>query len=119
MKKVFILTTLCLSYIANVDAQVDPYDINDGDNVVKISNSDVKGTFIPSEGALELTFKKDTDNMNIIIYKNGKICEQDQKREVLKNETEIYQISDYGSGVYTICSGQTGTIKIVGTIVYR
>ena len=57
MKKVFILTTLCLSYIANVEAQVDPYDINDG--VVKISNSDVKGTFIPSEGALELTFKKD------------------------------------------------------------
>ena len=41
MKKTFILTTLCLSYIANVDAQVDPYDINDGDNVVKISNSDV------------------------------------------------------------------------------
>ena len=48
MKKTFILTTLCLSYIANVDAQVDPYDINDGDDVVKISNSDVKGTFIPS-----------------------------------------------------------------------
>ena len=70
MKKVFILTTLCLSYIANVEAQVDPYDINDGDNVVKISNSDVKGTFIPSEGALELTFKKDTDNMNIIMAIN-------------------------------------------------
>ena len=47
------------------------------------------------------------------------MCEQDQKREVLKNETEIYQISDYGSWVYTICTGQTGTIKIVGTIVYR
>ena len=29
MKKVFILTTLCLSYIANVEAQVDPYDINE------------------------------------------------------------------------------------------
>ena len=49
-----------------------------------------------------------TTNSVGYIYKNGMICEKDQKQNVLKGDTEVYQLSDYGTGVYTVCTGQQG-----------
>lgn len=84
---------------------ISPYGIDDEEDILRVSNSEVNGTYIKSTGSLELIYKKDIENMDILIFKNGMICEKDQKQNVLKGDTEVYQLSDYGTGVYTVCTG--------------
>lgn len=98
---------------------ISPYGIDDEEDILRVSNSEVNGSYIKSTGSLELIYKKDIENMDILIFKNGMICEKDQKQNVLKGDTEVYQLSDYGTGVYTVCTGQQGNMEIVGTIICK
>ena len=117
--KAFIITTVCTSFFPDIFGSVKPYGINETCGQVSISNADVSGTYTEATGSLELTFKKDAEHMDILIFKNGKVCEKDKKQYVSKDDTEVYQISDYGTGIYTVCTGRNGTLKIVGTIVHQ
>lgn len=117
--RAIILLTICTLSNLDMDARVKPYGIDDDEDVLKISNADVSGTYTEATGSLEITFKKDAEHMDILIFKNGKVCEKDKKQNVSKDDTEIYQISDYGIGIYTVCTGRNGTLKIVGTIVHQ
>ena len=64
-----------------------------------------------------MTFKRDTDKLDIIIYKDGKICKYETIENVMKNEAQIYQLSEHGSGVYTVCTATNRVIRIAGVIV--
>lgn len=90
-------------------------DINKGG--IRFSNTDVSAKFDETTTNLELTFKKDSESLNVLIYKNGKVCEKDRLQNVSKDATENYRLSDYGTGIYTICTGENRDIQILGTVV--
>lgn len=101
-----------------VFAAVQPYSsgVNEG-NKHTFSNGDVSAKYDQTTTDLELTFKQDSENMNILIYKNGKVCEKDNLGNVSKDDTETYRLSDYGAGVYTICTGEDRDVQILGIVV--
>lgn len=82
-----------------------------------ISNVYVSGAYDETIGSLDITFKQNTDKLDIIIYKDGKICEREVFENVLKNEGQIYQLSNHGAGVYTVCTATNRVIQIAGVIV--
>ena len=51
---------------------------------------------------MEVTFKQNIDNVEIIIYKDGIVCENDYIQHIDKADMQSYIMSTYGSGDYTI-----------------
>ena len=117
MKKILIMA-LWAVLAQCVFATVRPRSggINEG-NKHTFDNGYVSAKFDPATTDLELTFKQDSENMNILIYKNGKVCEKETLPNVAKDDTERYCLSDYGTGVYTICTGENRQMQILGTVV--
>ncbi|HCD77050.1 MAG TPA: hypothetical protein DEQ27_01475 [Prevotella sp.] len=101
-----------------ISAQVCPHSesVNKG-NQHTVSNTYVSGVYDETTGSLDMTFKRDTDKLDIIIYKDGKICKYETIENVMKNEAQIYQLSEHGSGVYTVCTATNRVIRIAGVIV--
>lgn len=99
-------------------AQVAPYTggIDKGNSHI-VSNSHINGYYDEATGLLEMTCKKDLDHLNILIYKNGKICEKESNSNVKENDRIYCQLSDYGSGVFTICTENKKVVQIAGTVV--
>ena len=121
MTKTLIFSVLAVGMMIPSEAVASSWglikttDINKGG--IRFSNDAVSAKFDPSTTDLELTFKQDSENMNILIYKNGKVCEKETLPNVSKDDTERYCLSDYGTGVYTICTGENRQVQILGTVV--
>ena len=101
-----------------ISAQISPHSegVNKG-NQHTVANAYVSGAYDETIGSLDITFKQNTDKLDIIIYKDGKICEREVFENVLKNEGQIYQLSNHGAGVYTVCTATNKVIQIAGVIV--
>ena len=99
-------------------AQITPHTngVNKGNTHV-VSNSYINGTYDEATGALEMICKKDLEQLDILIYKNGKLCEKESNRNVKENDKMVYQLSDYGTGVFTICTENKKVLQVAGTIV--
>ena len=117
MKKTVLTFSLVLMTVS-IFAVINPRTggINE-DNRHKFTNDYVSAKFDETTTNLELTFKKDSETLNVLIYKNGKVCEKDRLQNVSKDATENYRLSDYGTGIYTICTGENRDIQILGTVV--
>lgn len=117
MKK--IVSTFCFVLVTvSTFATINPLSIGiNEDNRHKFTNDYVSAKFDETTTNLELTFKKNSDAMDVLIYKNGKVCEKERLQNVSKDDTEVYRLSDYGTGIYTICTGENRNIQILGTVV--
>lgn len=103
----------------NANANIEPYGIEDGGSVVSISNSDVDGLYIESIGSLELTFKENASNVQVLIYKDGRLILKSQPGYTFKNEVAEIRLSDFGAGTYTIVTIKNGKASVAGTIAYQ
>lgn len=55
---------------------------------------------------------KDVSNIEILIYKDGAICEQETEYSVKKADFKDYLLSVYGTGNYFICLKVNGFIIV-------
>lgn len=69
------------------------------------------GEYDGNSQTIEVTFKKAINNVEIIIDKDGMVCENDYIQHISKADMQSYILSTYGSGDYTII------IKVNGIIV--
>lgn len=119
MKRTIIwIFMICMAQFAF--AQMSPYTggIDKGSPHV-VSNSYINGFYNEATGALEMACKKDLEQLDILIYKNGKLCEKESNKDVKENDRMYYQLSDYGTGVFTICTENKKVLQVAGTIVYK
>lgn len=61
------------------------------------------GEYSQASHTVEITFKENIDNVEIIIYKDGIVCELDAGQDIQKDDFKNYLLNKYGSGEYTIC----------------
>lgn len=60
------------------------------------------GEYSQASRTIEISFKENIDNVEIIIYKDGVVCEYDADQNVQKDDFKNYLLNMYGSGEYTI-----------------
>lgn len=114
--KVKITTLLLLSWLvtigtlsyATVDAPPYLYNlqsrgVNDNGDHRIFSTPYADGEYSQASHTVEITFKENIDNVEIIIYKDGIVCELDAGQDVQKDDFKNYLLNKYGSGEYTIC----------------
>lgn len=77
----------------------------------------MEASFNTIHNVLELTFKQNIDNVEVIIYKGDSVCEYDQEACVKKEDFYNYLLAQYGVGQYTICIKVNGTIIVEKTIL--
>lgn len=66
---------------------------------------------------VSITFNQDLDNVEILIYKDGSVCEQEIESSVKKSDFKEYLLSTYGKGNYTICVKVDGAVVVSEEIV--
>ena len=111
---------ICFVLLAlNTNADVEPYGIRDDFPVARFSNSDIDGLYIASTGSLELTYKCDAKDVQVLIYRDGRLILKSQPNYVFKNEVSEIRLSDYGPGIYTIVTIRDGKASVAGTIACK
>ncbi len=68
---------------------------------------------------VELTFKQNIDNVEIIIYKGDTVCEYDSEQNIQKEDFYNYLLAQYGAGQYTICVKVDGVTIVEKTITCK
>lgn len=117
MKKTFfIFITVFMTQIISTQGQIRTNGINDN-NQHTFNNAYINGTYNEATGSLEMICKKDLEQLNILIYKNGKLCEKENNINVKENDKIYYQLSDYGTGIFTICTENKKVVQVAGTVV--
>ena len=117
--KRIILITICFVFFLNIYANVEPFGIDDDGWIVSVSNSDVDGLYRASTGSLELTYKNDAKDIQVLIYRDGRLILKSQPNYVFKNEVSEIRLSDYGPGIYTIVTIRDGKASVAGTIACK
>lgn len=84
-----------------------------------ISNHLMEGSFNTNYNVLELFFKQDIDNVEVIIYKGDSVCEHDQEQNIKKEDFYNYLLAQYGAGQYTICVKVDGITVVEKTVTCK
>ena len=119
MKKIILIfITVFMAQVLSAQGLTHTEGINES-NQHAFGNACVMGTYDKATGSLEMACKKDLEQLDILIYKNGKLCEKESNKNVKENDRMYYQLSDYGTGVFTICTENKKVLQVAGTIVYK
>lgn len=96
-----------------------PYarDLHNGKGHKFFADTDVVGYYNVITHNVSITFNHDLDNVEILIYKDGSVCEQDIENSVRKADFKEYLLSTYGKGKYTISVKVNGIIVVSEEIV--
>lgn len=83
-----------------------------------MSSNDVQTSFDERTGSLTITFWKNAKHIDINIKKDGRKYIED-KQDVVKGQQVVYQLSDFGEGIYVITTGSFQTGQVIETVVFH
>ena len=86
--------------------------IHNGNKQTIFSNAYLLGKYDKASRVVELTFKQNIDNVEVIIYKDGSVCEKVQEQNIQKEDFFNYILAQYGAGNYTICVMVNGNLIV-------
>lgn len=120
--KISVLETLLIMSCACVHAGVKiappcSRDINHAGVRYVFSTNLIDGRYNENTRVALLIFKQDLDNVEILIYKDGSVCEQEIESSVKESDFKEYLLSTYGKGNYTICVKVDGAVVVSEEIV--
>lgn len=92
-------------------------DINHAGVRYVFSTNLIDGRYNENTRVALLIFKQDLDNVEILIYKDGSVCEQEIESSVKESDFKEYLLSTYGKGNYTICVKVDGAVVVSEEIV--
>uniref|UniRef100_UPI004027F816 hypothetical protein n=1 Tax=Segatella hominis TaxID=2518605 RepID=UPI004027F816 len=93
--------------------------IHNGNKQTIFSNVYILGEYNKNSCIVELTFKQDIDNVEVIIYKGDSVCEYDQEQNIKKEDFYNYLLAQYGAGQYTICVKVDGITVVEKTVTCK
>lgn len=93
--------------------------IHNGNKQTIFSNVYIQGEYNKNSCIVELTFKQDIDNVEVIIYKGDSVCEYDQEQNIKKEDFYNYLLAQYGAGQYTICVKVDGITVVEKTVTCK
>ena len=116
----FVFVSMSIITIAMVNlAPPSAKSIHNGNKQTIFSNVYIQGEYNKNSCIVELTFKQDIDNVEVIIYKGDSVCEYDQEQNIKKEDFYNYLLAQYGAGQYTICVKVDGITVVEKTVTCK
>lgn len=116
MHKLFLILTLTsmtlFGQAATTFGSPSSKSINEGEVRKIFINSLMVGEYNENFNIMEVVFKQDIDNIEVIIYKDGIICENEYIYHVEETDYKSYLLSIYGTGKYSIFIKQNGSLLV-------
>lgn len=115
-----VFVAMSINTIAMVNlAPPSAKGIHNGNKQTIFSNVYILGEYNKNSCIVELTFKQDIDNVEVIIYKGDSVCEYNQEQNIKKEDFYNYLLAQYGAGQYTICVKVDGITVVEKTVTCK
>lgn len=116
---VFVAMSINTIAMVNLAPPPSAKGIHNGNKQTIFSNVYILGEYNKNSCIVELTFKQDIDNVEVIIYKGDSVCEYDQEQNIKKEDFYNYLLAQYGAGQYTICVKVDGITVVEKTVTCK